>query len=199
MSEAWKKFVSIYISVTIILFVIRCWLALDDINMMVIGKHFMECSYNLYSYAGEAVFGSGIFMMLFDKWLWKLKYFHFLSSEVPVLSNRYKGTLVYCWNGVKNCRESEIIIKQTFLSVSVKLGTIESHSNSITAVIENVNNEKQLIYTFINTPKAELQDGSAIHFGTAMLCIDDPKRIRGNYYTSRLTRGSMDFIAVSDQ
>lgn len=79
------------------------------------------------------------------------------------------------------------------------MGTIESHSNSITAVIENVNNEKQLIYTFINTPKAELQDGSAIHFGTAMLCIDDPKRIRGNYYTSRLTRGSMDFIAVSDQ
>ena len=72
----------------------------------------------------------------------------------------------------------------------------ESTSNSVTAGIEKVNNEQQLIYTYLNTPKAELQDRSAIHYGTAMLCVDDSKKLTGNYYTSRSTRGSMMFRAV---
>ena len=29
-----------------------------------------------------------------------------------------------------------------------------------------------------------------------MLCVDDSKKVTGNYYTSRLTRGSMMFQAV---
>ncbi|WP_418418279.1 hypothetical protein [Blautia sp.] len=64
--------------------------------------------------------------------------------------------------------------------------------------METINSEKQLIYTYLNTPRAELQNRSSIHYGTAMLRIDNPERITGNYYTSRLSRGSMDFEAVNN-
>ena len=111
---------------------------------------------------------------------------HFLKIQIMV-TNACK---------VKINENSEIWIDQTFLNVSVKLGTNESTSNSITASIEKVNSEQQLIYTYLNTPRAELQNRSAIHYGTAMLCVDDSKKITGNYYTSRLTRGSMTFQAV---
>ena len=55
---------------------------------------------------------------------------------------------------------------------------------------------KMLIYTYLNTPRAEIQDRSAIHYGAAMLNVDDPKRLTGNYFTTRLSRGSMDFEEV---
>ena len=35
-----------------------------------------------------------------------------------------------------------------------------------------------------------------VDYGTAMLCVDDSKKLTGNYYTSRSTRGSMMFQAV---
>ena len=106
------------------------------------------------------------------------KPFYFLTGELPVLAKHYKGTITFVWDGVKQTRNSEIWIDQTFLNVSVKLGTNESTSNSVTAGIEKVNNEQQLIYTYLNTPKAELQDRSAIHYGTAMLCVDDSRKRR---------------------
>ena len=68
-------------------------------------------------------------------------------------------------------------------------------SNSINASIEDIHNEMQLIYFFINEPRAELQERSAIHYGTATLRVNNPDTITGNYYTGRLTRGSMDFNA----
>ena len=80
----------------------------------------------------------------------------------------------------------------------VKHGTNESSSNSITATIETINNEKQLVYTYLNTPRAEIQNRSAIHYGTAMLKVDDSKHITRNYYTTRLSRGSMDFEAIEE-
>ena len=119
-----------------------------------------------------------------------------MTGELPVLAKHYKGTITFVWNDVQQTMNSEIWIEQTFLNVSVKLGTNESTSNSVTASIEKVNNEQQLIYTYLNTPRAELQDRSAIHYGTAMLCVDDSKKLTGNYYTSRSTRGSMIFQAV---
>ena len=56
-----------------------------------------------------------------------------------------------------------------------------------------------LIYTYLNTPRAEIQDRSAIHYGTAMLSIDDPKHLAGNYFTIRKSRGSMDLKAVYEK
>ena len=119
-----------------------------------------------------------------------------INRRITSLAKHYKGTITFVWDGVEQTRNSEIGLIKRFLNVSVKLGTNESTSNSITASIEKVNSEQKLIYTYLNTPRAELQNRSAIHYGTAMLCVDDSKKVTGNYYTSRLTRGSMMFQAV---
>lgn len=50
---------------------------------------------------------------------------------------------------------------------------------------------KKLIYTYLNSPRAELQ--SPIHYGTVILDIDNPNQLEGNYYTNRGTKGSMSF------
>ena len=117
---------------------------------------------------------------------------------MPILAKKYKGKIRFHWDNQDQERDSVIGIEQTFLNVIVKFGTDESSSNSVIATIETINNEKQLIYTYLNTPRAEIQDRSAMHFGTAMLNVDDSKHITGNYYTTRLSRGSMDFEAIKE-
>ncbi len=199
MSEAAKKFMNMGIFCVILMFVLRCWIDWSNLSSIVTEHKIAECSYALYGYAGEAIGVATIFMTVFNKWLWKCKFFNCLAGGMPILAKRYKGTITFIWEGKKQTRDSEIGIEQTFLNVKVKLGTAESFSNSVTATIETINNEKQLVYTYLNTPKAELQNRSAIHYGTAMLRIDNPDRIMGNYYTSRLSSGSMDFRAVSDK
>lgn len=195
MSEAAKKFMNIAIWVTIILFVLRCGIDWENLSATVSGHKLTECGYSVYGYAGEAIGAATIFMMLFNKWLWKFKIFNWIRGGMPILSKKYTGIITFDWNEKKQTRISKIEIEQTFLKVIVKLGTDESSSNSLTATIETINNEKQLVYTYLNTPKAELQSRSEIHYGTAMLKVDNPERLTGNYYTSRLTRGSMDFKA----
>lgn len=187
---------NISVWVTIVLFVIRCLIDSSGIAVAINRREYFNCSYSIYGYAGEAIGATAIFMAVFNKWLWKKKPFYLLTGDLPVLAKHYKGIISFVWNGVNQTRNSEIWIDQTFLNVSVKFGTNESTSNSVTASIEKVNNEQQLIYTYLNTPRAELQDRSAIHYGTAMLCVDDSKKLTGNYYTSRSTRGSMMFQAV---
>ena len=119
-----------------------------------------------------------------------------IAGGMPVLAKRYKGKIRFNREDRDQELDSEIGIDQTFLNIAITLETVESSSNSVTAAIKNENGSKMLIYTYLNTPRAEIQDRSAIHYGTAMLRVDDPKHLVGNYYTSRVSRGSMDFEAV---
>lgn len=196
MSRAAKRFMTMSIWISIGLFIIRCLMDFSGITSLINHHEYLTCSYSIYGYAGESIVLATIFMTLFNKWLWKKKPFYFFAEGLPVLAKHYRGTITFIWDDKEQTRSSEIWINQTFLNVSVKFGTNESISNSITASIEINNNEHQLIYTYLNTPRAELQNRSAIHYGTAMISIDNPKELIGNYYTSRTTRGSMIFQAA---
>ena len=198
MTEASKKFMTMSIWVAIVLFALRCWIGLGDLSAVAIEKKILECGYSVFGYAGEAVGVTALFMAAFNKWLWRWKPFNFVSGGMPILAKKYKGKIRFHWDNQDQERDSVIGIEQTFLNVIVKFGTDESSSNSVIATIETINNEKQLIYTYLNTPRAEIQDRSAMHFGTAMLNVDDSKHITGNYYTTRLSRGSMDFEAIKE-
>ena len=90
-------------------------------------------------------------------------------------------------------REATLEIKQTLLSVNVVFITGESRSKSILSSIEKIEDEWQLTYCYLNVPKAKVRDRSAIHYGTALLCIENPEEIHGQYYTDRKTTGDMTF------
>lgn len=196
MNEATKKFMTMSIWFAILIFVIRCWIGWNDITTAVEGKNVFTCGYSLFCFAGETIGITAMFMACFNKWFWKWKPLNWMAGGMPVLEKQYKGVVRFRCEDVEQERNSELKIVQTFLNVTVKLGTIESSSDSVTAAIETINNEMQLVYTYLNTPRAEIQDRSAIHYGTAMLRVDNPKHLIGNYYTGRLSRGSMDFQAV---
>ncbi len=199
MNETAKKFMNMSLWSVLIIFVLRCLIGWSEIAQIKQNAELIKGFYTFFGYAGEAIGTSAIVMAVFNKWGWKWKPLNFLAGGMPVLEKKYKGKIRFIWEGKEQERDSQIIIIQTFLKVVVKLGTAESSSNSITATIIETNNENQLIYTYENTPRAELQNRSAIHYGTAMLKVDDPKHLTGNYYTGRLSRGSMDFWAVSEK
>ena len=73
--------------------------------------------------------------------------------------------------------------------------TQESNSGSIIALLKDLNGKKYLIYTYQNNSRAEIQDRRPIHYGTAMLDVSDPKRLDGNYFTGRKSRGLMVLMA----
>lgn len=102
-------------------------------------------------------------------------------------------------NDIEHTKDAEMEIKQTYLDVVVKLRTDKSRSSSITAAIETRDNVKQLVYTYMITPKAQIQGRSIMHYGTAIFDIDNPEMIHGDYYTMCLTRGSIVMKADMDK
>ncbi len=195
MTETAKKFLNISIWVSIILFALRCWISWETLTQLVNANIIAEFGYSLFAYAGEAIGIAALFMAGFNKFLWRWKPINIITGRMPILSKKYKGTIKFEYEGKKQTRILEMMIEQSFLNVSVRIKTSESSSNSLTAIIETVDSERQLIYTYINVPRAEIQNRSAVHYGTAMIRVDDPKCLTGNYYTMRLSRGSMQLNA----
>lgn len=143
--------------------------------------------YGILGYASEAIGATVLFMGFYEKLLWKYDPF----EDTPVLKRCYKGTLTSTFDGIE--REANLKIKQTLLSINIILTSGESSSRSISSTIENVLGEKQLTYCYINMPKASFRHKSEIHYGTAIVCIEDPNRLTGHYFSDRKTTGDMVF------
>lgn len=188
-----SKFMNINIWLTIILLLIRCLVSWTDVKNMLETGHIFSLGYNFLGFIGEAIGIAAIVMAVFNKWAWKWKWLHWMH-DVPVLARNYKGIFISDYDGVK--RFGMLVINQTFLTVTVQLKTDESNSRSLTASFSEVQSVKHLIYNYQNDPRAEIQDRSPIHYGTAMLNVSNPMILEGNYFTGRKSRGSMRFEAV---
>lgn len=139
-------------------------------------------------YTGEAILIAALLMVAYEKILWKYN----PLEKTPVLKKRYKGSLLSTYDRIE--REATLEIKQTLLSINVVFTTGESRSKSISSSIEKIQDEWQLTYCYLNVPKAKVRDRSAIHYGTALLCIENPEEIQGQYFTDRKTTGDMTFF-----
>lgn len=193
MDDNMKKFLNMSIYISIFFLLIRCAISFEDIKQLWGNDSVLNVGYNLWGYTGESIGSAAIIMVIFNKWAWKwkiIRYFH----NVPVLSKKYKGTFISNVDQVS--RDGEIFIAQTFLSVSVQLKTEESSSWSIVATLHKTEGVDRLIYTYQNESRAEIRKRSPIHYGTALLNINDSTILEGNYYTDRNTSGSMKFVAI---
>ena len=158
-------------------------------------NNLVKCAYSIFGYAGEAIGIAALLMVLFNRFLWKWKPFNFILGENPVLAKKYKGTITYNYGKRKKTKDVEVEIRQTFLNVNITFTSDESRSNAIVASIETIDNEQRLIYTYHNVPNSTVQDRSPIHYGTAILSIDEQANLAGNYYTSRCSRGQLKLEA----
>ena len=151
--------------------------------------------YSLFGYAGEAIGIMSIVMMVFNRAGWKWRLIN-RFVDMPVLAKNYTGTFISDWQNENKIYDADLEVKQTFLNISIVFKTGESRSYSILSSIDMVGERKRIIYIYQNEPRAELFDRSSIHKGTAELWIEESGELSGNYYTSRKTRGSMEFKPV---
>lgn len=180
MKEQFNKLMSKTIWSAIILFCLRCFISWNDI------KNAFSV-YDLFGYAGEAISLATLLSITYERWLWK---FNPLEST-PVLSKKYTGSLISSYDNIE--RNAELEIKQTLLTIQIILITGESKSKSLSSTIDDILGETILTYCYLNTPNANVRDRSEIHYGTAMLCVDNPRKLTGQYFTDRKTIGDMKF------
>jgi len=145
-----------------------------------------------------------IIWMVFISWAWKLKIFYSWLVQTPNLSGTWKGKIKSNWNeGKTKSIPTEIIIKQDFFNISVRIKTEESVSHSISSSfnIDKDSNVQQLFYSYLNTPKAGIRERSAIHYGSTLLNFDGFKvdKMTGEYWTSRETTGEIELKRVKQK
>ena len=194
MDDNTKKFMNISIWLTVILLLVRYFISWTDVKTMWENEQILNLCYCLFGFVGEAIGVAAILMTAFNKWAWKWKCLRW-THNMPVLATKYQGVFISDFDFVE--RSGNIIINQTFLTVAVQMKTDESSSRSLTASFNEVQNVRYLIYTYQNDPRAEIQERSTMHYGTAMLDASNPMIIEGNYFTGRKSRGSMKFKAES--
>ncbi|MDF2882012.1 MAG: hypothetical protein K0R54_2569 [Clostridiaceae bacterium] len=182
MKEQFNKLLIKAVWIAIVLFTIRCLFSLESIK----GSFSV---YNFIGFAGEAIGITTIITTVYERWGWKLN----PLEDTPVLCRNYIGTMLTSYDNIE--REARLEVKQTLLSTNIILISGESKSKSISSSIDSVLGEKQLTYCYLNTPTAAVRDRSEIHYGTAMLCIENPKEITGQYFTDRKTAGDMYFYS----
>lgn len=187
MTESYKGFLTISIWFTIGMFCLRCFISRTEIVL--------DFSwYNMYGYAGEAIAFSVLIILLYVKLLWRIN----PLEKTPRLKKEYIGVLTTTYKGNYLEKEVKLHIQQTLLNVNLILVTDESRSNSITASISKIHNEWKLIYCYMNVPNANVRKRSEIHYGTAMLSVDNVQKLTGHYYTDRKTTGDMNFCNVKN-
>ena len=195
MKNTVDKLIKIGLWVTAIIFAIRCIPLFGLLNMLWKSRDFLGLIYNVISCVGEAIAIGLIIVKLFDQWIWKWKFVQKIHG-IPVLAKEYKGKLT---SGFDNKDyKGNLVIKQTFTKISIKFKSNESRSYSIVATIIDNNDTNQLIYTYQNNPKANIQKRSPIHYGTAILSVDDVNKIEGSYFTGRGSIGYMVFTAITE-
>lgn len=145
-----------------------------------------------------------IIWMVFISWAWKLKIFYSWLVQTPNLSGTWKGKIKSNWNeGKTKSIPTEIIIKQDFFNISVRIKTEESVSHSISSSfnIDKDSNVQQLFYSYLNTPKVGIRERSSIHYGSTLLNFDGFKvdKMTGEYWTSRETTGEIELKRVKQK
>lgn len=175
MEERIKGFLIKSLWVVIVLFIVRCIILMP------------ETVYDFFGSAGEAISVAVILMFFYEKVLWKYN----PLEKIPKLDKEYNGIIEYCYNGENGKKESDIYVKQSLLSVSIKIKTDEINSNSISADFILENNSYVLYYTYITSPKSKVGNKNPIQYGSCRLILDDNKELRGTYWTSSQTIGDM--------
>lgn len=150
---------------------------------------------------GPAVTVAGIGLALFNRWVWHFPLIRMLHGR-PVLRGTWHGELASQWinpqtgRGIPPDPDVFLAIRQTFWTVSVRLITNESKSQSVTASLRDTGHGVyELVYVYTNTPRVSVRDRSEVHYGAVVLAapVDRAAGLEGHYFTDRNTRGEMRF------
>src|ERR1700688_795807 len=134
----------------------------------------------------------------FELWLWKLPFLHGWLVKRPVLTGNWRAELRSNWKDASGATippvEGYVVIRQTFLNLSLRLMTKESSSHLVgNEVVCSVGGLYCVSGVYRNEPRYEDRSHSPIHYGAVWLqVIDTPTQmLEGHYWTDRNTAGEM--------
>jgi hypothetical protein len=142
-----------------------------------------------------------IFLGLFSKYLWKIKFLRDWLVPFPNLNGTWKGYINTTWEDPLTKQRPEPIpailtIKQSFFNVSCVMRTAEMTSRSIVSdfVLDKENQVKRLFYSYDSNPIQTVKERSPQHCGTVVFDIDESSKItlKGEYWTGRKTTGDIE-------
>lgn len=129
-----------------------------------------------------------LFHKLFNERLWSCRWVRRLGlSKVPNLIGEWHAEMRSSYDEFKTLYVADAVITQTWTSISITLNRDSSHSHSISASLTvNATAKATLSYLYVNQPKPESVDTMSIHYGTAVVQLnEDGNVLEGSYYTGR--------------
>ena len=147
---------------------------------------------------GALPIGIVVLFAIFDSWLWRMGPIKGLVKR-PDLNDTWKGTLTSFRADGSGQEVAHapipifLVIRQTYLDLSITLLSEESRSRSIAGLVQvNHPDDYTVYYHYTNLPRLPFRDRSPEHSGGARLDIAgvSPSVINGEYWTDRRTRGT---------
>lgn len=137
---------------------------------------------------------------VFDNWAWHWSAIvRFVAG--PDLRGTWLGTYSGEWIDENDLRHDSrgpaaLVIKQTYLTLSVVLVAEKSKSYSYLSNIKKLESgEYRVDYDYSNKPYRAERRSMPEHSGSAQLTVGGPRsnRLTGEYWTSRLSNGALEF------
>ena len=156
---------------------------------------------SIYDSIGYAITLTLLEILIFKKWLWKLKIISNITG-IKNIQGEWTGILHSNYDDKEHSIE-KIIIKQSFNKYKIVMETKESKSLSdINEIKINDFDRMELQYLYKNEAPVNLRKKNPMHFGVAELEYKNNKLI-GTYWTDRElengsnTRGSMKLEKIN--
>jgi hypothetical protein len=157
----------------------------------------------LLKVASTAVTVDVLAWLLFSKWGWKLRFLQGWLVPFPNLNGTWDGEIESNWVDPETGKRiskipAVLVINQDFTRISVTMTTGESSSTSFgeSFEIDEDSNEKKLVYSYSNQPKAGVGDRSSPHKGTTefRLLGKNVHTLEGHYWNDRSQPVSGDLV-----
>jgi hypothetical protein len=134
----------------------------------------------------------------FELWLWKIPLLHDWFVKRPVIEGTWRAELRSNWKDANGAAiqpiQGYMVIRQTFLNLSLRLLTAESSSHLVgTEIVCSDDGLYCVSGVYRNEPAYQNRGRSPIHYGAVWLqVIEKPtQKLEGHYWTDRNTAGEL--------
>ncbi len=156
---------------------------------------------SIFKPCGTVITVTGLLLIAFDKWAWSFRFLHPWFVARPYIKGTWSGVLTSEYIDPKTGSqvapiEVYLVIRQTYLTIHMRLFTKESSSETLAMEIPRAADGVYSVASiYRNTPRQDHRDHSPIHHGAMLIHVEgDPiVRLRAEYWTDRLTRGQIVF------
>jgi hypothetical protein len=148
---------------------------------------------------GSVVGAVSLSLLVFDQWAWHWPIFRGWLVKRPRIHGTWAVELKSDWidpstsHGIAPIH-CYMVVRQTASSLSFRLITSESRSETVSAGIEVCRDSTfEISCAYRNKPRSEFRHRSEVHYGAMLLVADtaSPARLEGEYWTDRKTTGTI--------